>query len=228
MKISVIIPTYNEQHCIVNTISAVIENSGETVDEIIVVDGGSSDETVYKAKETSAKVISSPRKGRAAQMNYGAEQAASEVLYFLHADSVPPQDFDQEIVDAVHREIPAGCFQLAFDDNHWLLQSYAWFTKFDIDAFRFGDQSLFIEKGLFQDIGGFREDHLLMEDNEIIRRIKRDTTFVILDNVVTTSARSYRKVGVVKLQLVFFLIYSLYFLGVEQEYLLSLKEKTLQ
>ncbi|NGP88678.1 TIGR04283 family arsenosugar biosynthesis glycosyltransferase [Fodinibius halophilus] len=228
MKISVIVPAYNEEECIDRTIKTVRERAGLSVNEVIVVDGGSSDNTEAIAQQTSATVFVSPQKGRAAQMNYGARQATADILYFLHADSVPPQDFDQKIINTVTQKAPAGCFRLAFDHNHWLLQSYAWFTKFDIDAFRFGDQSLFIKREHFFSIDGFREDHLLMEDNEIVRRIKESYAFSIIDDTVTTSARSYQKVGVIKLQLLFVVIYLLYFLGVKQEYLLMLKEKALR
>ncbi len=227
MKISVIIPAYNEENIIAETIDAVRAHSGHAVAEIIVVDGGSSDQTVDLVKQTSAEVLISPQKGRGAQMNAGAEQAEAEILYFLHADSRPPVNFDQSIIKAVSSGTPAGCFRLSFDDDHWLLRSYAWFTRFDCDAFRFGDQSLFITRTAFQKIDGFRKDHIVMEDNEIVRRIKSQYAFTILDDAVVTSARSYHKVGIVKLQLIFVLIYTLYFLGVEQETLVQIKKSAL-
>ena len=228
MKISVIIPAYNEEDVVVDTIDQVQRRSGNIVSEIIVVDGGSTDRTVEHVQKTSAKVITSAQKGRGAQMNAGAEQAQADIFYFLHADSIPPVGFDQQIIEAVSSEAKAGCFQLAFDDNHWLLRSYAWFTRFDVDTFRFGDQSLFIDRDVFFTIGGFRDNHLLMEDNEIVRRIKSDCSFTILEDAVVTSARSYRQVGVVKLQLIFALIFTLYFLGVEQKTLVHIKEYILQ
>ena len=95
MTISVIIPAYNEESVIVETINAVRAKSGDAVDEIIVVDGGSSDQTVTFAEQASANVVMSPQKGRGTQMNAGAEQATAEILYFLHADSQPPFGFDQ-------------------------------------------------------------------------------------------------------------------------------------
>jgi rSAM/selenodomain-associated transferase 2 len=227
MKLSVVIPTYNEAAHISETIKLLESRSGEGVREIIVVDGQSSDETRSKACAAGAKVFVSPKKGRASQMNYGAEQAKAELLYFLHADSIPPPHFETQVIQAVKKEYPAGCFRLTFDQSHPLLDAYAWFTRFNIDAFRFGDQSLFITSEAFEDIGGFREDHIVMEDNEIVRRIKQRYPFTILDDAVETSARSYRKVGVVKLQLIFILIYSLYFVGVEQEVLADIKSNIL-
>lgn len=225
MGISVIIPTYQEEDHISQTIEEVQKRHLGLVSEILVVDGGSSDATVERAKQTGAEVIDSPRKGRAAQMNEGAGRATSPILYFLHADTIPPAKFDKQIKNAMNKGFKAGCFRLAFDRENWLLSTYSWFTRFDVDAFRFGDQSLFIETECFKEIDGFREDHLLMEDNEIIRRIRKHYSFALLDDEVETSSRSYERAGFLKLQLVFAIIYILYFLGVEQKKLMELRKK---
>lgn len=223
MTVSVIIPAYNEEDIIAETIKAVQAHGGQYISEILVVDGESTDRTVSEAENAGANVITAPRKGRAAQMNFGGKQATGDILYFLHADTVPPAGFADSIRRAILAGHEAGCFRLSFDESHFLLNWYAWFTRFDIDAFRFGDQSLFIRQTAFWAIDGFRNDHLVMEDNEIIRRIKQSYSFVILEDAVETSARMYREVGIVKLQLFFVLIYTLYFLGVEQETLAKIK-----
>lgn len=225
--ISVIIPVYNEAALIGKTIHAVKHRSGN-VSEIIVVDGGSHDSTPKEARTAGAEVFSSPAKGRAIQMNYGAEQATGEILFFLHADTTPPFDFDRRIQQAVGSDRAAGCFRLGFDDNHFLLDTYAWFTRFDINAFRFGDQGLFISRTIFEDIGGFREDHLVMEDNEIVRRIKKKTKFKVLSAKVITSARKYKRNGVLRLQMVFLLIYILYKLGFSQKRLVKTYQKLIR
>lgn len=221
MNISVIIPTYNEAGVIGETIRKARGYGGDAISEIIVVDGGSGDATRKEARRAGATTIESPRKGRAAQMNTGAGHARGNLLYFLHADSHPPPRYAAKILQAVEEGSDAGCFRLSFDDRHWLLRFYAWFTRFDIDLFRFGDQSLFMTRTAFSEIGGFREDHIVMEDQEIVRRVKRSYSFEVLDDTVTTSARKYQNAGIIKLQLVFGLILSLYYLGVEQEQLVS-------
>lgn len=220
--ISVVIPTYNEGATIAETIHTVKSHSSGKVLEIIVVDGGSVDGTIQEAQKAGAIVLESPRKGRAAQMNVGAEQANGQFLYFLHADTHPPQHFDEMILQAVDGGYIAGCFRLQFDSEHLLLRCYAWFTRFDLDLFRFGDQSLFVEQDVFHKLEGFREDHFVMEDQEFVKRIKKDHSFAILDEAVVTSAEKYRKNGVVKLQLVFTLILTMYYLGASQERLVQI------
>jgi rSAM/selenodomain-associated transferase 2 len=225
MSISVIIPTFNEADSITETIEKVRRHSQHHILEIIVVDGGSSDATINKADLAGAKIVKSPRKGRAAQMNVGAKNARGEILYFLHADTHPPNNFDDIIKKAVNQGHRAGCFQLVFDDDHALLRFYSWFTRLDIDLFRFGDQSLFITKNAFHKLQGFREDHIVMEDQEFVRRIKQRFSFVILDKTVITSAQKYRDNGIIKLQLIFTLILLLYYIGIEQDKLVTIYKR---
>lgn len=223
MRISVIIPVLNEQDVIGETLRKVrAQSSTEGIEEIIVVDGGSRDHTTEIAERLGATVISSPVRSRAAQMNLGARKAKGELLYFLHADSIPPRHFDLRIRTCVQSGNKAGCFRLRFDRDHWLLNFYGWCTRFDIDLFRFGDQSLFITRELFEGIDGFRGDLVIMEDQDIVRRIKRREDFKILPGRVTTSSRRYMKNGILKLQLTFTLIIIGYYLGASQSSLVGM------
>lgn len=220
--ISVIIPTYNEGLVIRDIVSKVIHLGGNLVSEVIVSDGSSNDNTLVEAKAAGAKVIAAKSKGRAAQMNEGAKEAKGPILYFLHADSLPPVGFANDIVDAVGRGNVAGCYRLAFDDDHWFLRTQAWFTRFDIDAFRYGDQSLFVQKDIFTRGKGFNSALVIFEDNEIIKRLKRLGPFKILNKDIVTSARKYRMNGVFKTQGVFYLLYFLYVANVSQERLVKI------
>jgi rSAM/selenodomain-associated transferase 2 len=193
------------------------ECAGSEEIEILVIDGGSTDGTVEKAEHAGAKALISPKKGRASQMNYGASQAGGEWLYFLHADTIPPVSFIEDLKGLVNSGVKSGCFRLKFDIDHWALKTYAWFTRFDVDLFRFGDQSLLIEGTLFDKIGGFDESLIVMEDQEIVKRIKKHTQFQIIHKAVTTSGRRYERIGVFKLQLIFTIIVLLYYLGVQQK-----------
>ena len=223
MKLSVIIPTYNEAGSI-EKLLLYLKNSLENATgwEIIVVDGQSPDGTYEKALSQKVTALWSPNKGRAAQMNYGASQAQGEVLYFLHADSFPPNDFFLDINIAVGEGYEIGCYRLAFDYTHWFLSFNSWFTRFDIDLIRFGDQSLFVTREIFTKDGGFDEKLLIMEDAEIIPRLRKFGKFKVLSKFVTTSARKYLDNGIYRLQGIFFLIYFLFKLGVSQHRLIKI------
>lgn len=189
--------------------------------EIIVVDGGSTDNTVALAKTADATVLCSPKKGRAAQMNYGASMAKGDVLYFLHADSFPPKTVYADIENAINRGFQAGCYRLSFDYSHWLLKANCWFTRFNVDTIRFGDQSLFVTNALFKQLCGFDENHIVLEDQEFVKRIKKRARFTVLPKAVITSARKYKENGVYKTQAIFFFIYVLYRLGFSQASLVA-------
>jgi len=224
--ISIIIPVYNEEGIVGNTVRYLKAVSGrDHITEIIVVDGGSHDNSVQEAKKEGALVIKSFRKGRAAQMNTGARAANGSILYFLHADSTPPRWFAADITEAVKKGFSVGCYRLRFDLDHWFLKTNTWFTRFDINAFRYGDQSLFVTREVFSKAGGFRENHIIMEDHEIIKRLRRHGTFIVLPSEVITSARKYIKNGVFKMQGVFYLMYLLYHLGYSQQKLLTIFRK---
>lgn len=212
--LSIIIPTYNEADQIATTISKI---SGARQTEIIIVDGGSTDDTLTIAKNSDAITITSPRKGRGAQMNTGAAYATGDILYFLHADSAPPEQFVSYIKRAILAGAKSGCFRLAFDYQHWFLKANCWFTRFNVNAVRFGDQSLFVTKEVFLKSGGFREDLVVMEDQEIIHRLKKLGKFSVMKAAVTTSARKYLDNGIYRMQGIFFIIWLLYYLGYSQK-----------
>lgn len=199
-QISIIIPVLNEEIHIGMLITYLKENSNpKNIKETLVVDGGSIDNTVKVLKEYEVTVLHS-EKGRAKQMNLGAKKAKGDILYFLHADTFPPKNFDDHIINGISKKKAAGCFQMKFDSDNFILQFFAWFTRYNYKICRGGDQSLFILKEVFDQTQGFNEDYLVFEDNEFIGRLYQKTNFSILPQYVKTSARKYRKNGVVKLQ----------------------------
>ncbi len=218
--ISIVIPTYNEAEGIAPLVRYLREAAGPGEPcEIVVADGGSTDDTRQRAARAGATVLRSPRKGRGAQMNAGAAAAKGDILYFLHADSYPPAGFARDIAKAVRAGYGSGCYRLSFDQPHWFLRVNCWFTRFNVNAVRFGDQSLFVRREVFEKAGRFREDLVVMEDQEIIGRIRRHTRFKVLPRSVTTSARKYLENGIYRLQGVFFVIYFMYQLGFSQQQL---------
>lgn len=214
--ISVIIPTHNEAETIGALLQYLQKIKKDHVIEVLVVDSGSDDETVAEAGRNGARVVHSRQRGRARQMNEGAKAAKGKVLYFLHADTWPPETVYSDIIKSMQAGYKAGCFRLTFDWNHPLLNAFAWCTRLDWDVFRFGDQSLFIETSSFNRIGGFDDTLTVMEDQEIVRRIKKLGSFRICPNNVITSARKYKMMGVLRLQLIFTVIVALYYAGISQ------------
>lgn len=226
--ISIIIPAYNEALQISKTVKTVLKNCSDTNNiEIIISDGKSTDNTIASIQDLPIHLVSSPIRGRAAQMNYGAGKAKGEILFFLHADTIPPKDFDKIITDVVSGKCKAGSFRLRFDHDHWFLKFHSWFTRFNINPFRFGDQGMFIQKSLFKSIKGFDEKYLVFEDQEIIARIKQNSKFCIPKYAAITSARKYLQFGIYKTQLVYYRIYFLYKSGVSQEKLMALYKRLL-
>ncbi|CAM4174769.1 TIGR04283 family arsenosugar biosynthesis glycosyltransferase [Gillisia limnaea] len=205
--ISIIIPVLNEEAQILKLLTLLGEHSSKFIHETIVVDGGSSDRTAQLVEEKSQVILINSEKGRARQMNAGAKIATGKILYFLHADSVPPKDFDLFITEEYRNLNKAGCFCMKFDKDHWLLNLMGWFTKINHKACRGGDQSLFVEKQLFDEIGGFDESFIVYEDNDLIEKLYRKNQFVVIKQWLTTSARRYEEYGVWKVNYLFFRIH---------------------
>lgn len=234
-KISIIIPILNEAETIEKLLNYLIEHSSkQNIAEIIVVDGGSTDASkdiiskfdLYREAnpETSSGLMNQTKiilvnssKGRAKQMNTGSKVATGSILYFLHADSFPPKDFDQHIINEVENGHLAGCFRLQFDHSHWWLRLASWLTQFHWRACRGGDQSQFITKDLFDDIGGFDESYIIYEDNILINELYSREQFKVINKKLRTSARRYEKHGIWKLQYHFWVIYVKKWLGASAE-----------
>ncbi len=228
MKISVIIPVLNEEEQIGDLIRYLKTYGVDTLSEIIVSDGGSTDQTLQIAEGMGAKVLKSPERGRASQMNAGANVASSEILYFLHADSKPPSTFCLDIAESIKKGADAGSFTLRFDSSNLILKLYSLFTHLPITAVRFGDQSLFVKKTLFELIGGFRSELIVMEDQQIVHDLKQFGKFVLIQKPVLTSDRKYRRIGAFKLQFIFIIIWASYYFGASQNTLQHLYQSLIR
>ncbi|MEO6833062.1 MAG: TIGR04283 family arsenosugar biosynthesis glycosyltransferase [Chitinophagaceae bacterium] len=189
MEISVIIPTLNEAQYIRQCIRRL--QSKSTALEILVVDGGSTDETVAIAKEEGAIVFEVSKKCRAFQMNFGAKMAQADMLYFVHGDALPPATFADDIEQASLEGFPMGRFRFRFDSPKLMLKINSWFTKFDKLWVSGGDETLFIEKELFERLGGYDEDFAIMEEYDLVLRAREIAPYKVIQKDVLVSARKY-------------------------------------
>jgi len=225
-KISIIIPVLNEEDTIPKLLEHLKKNTfNPAATEFIFVDGGSTDSTINLLKnETSITLIHS-EKGRAKQMNTGAKQANGDILYFLHADSLPPKHFDFLITEEVNKGHEAGCFKMTFDSNHPWLKFTGWLTQLPFKSCRGGDQSLFITKSLFNAVGCYNEAYVIYEDNDLISKLYKRKSFVVINKWLVTSARTYHTKGVWTLQYHFAIIHLKKFFGASAEQLNSYYQK---
>ena len=220
IKISIIIPILNEEKNIISLLEHLEQNSSKNNDfELLIVDGGSTDGSIIKienyVKNHHHIALISSERGRAKQMNRGRLQANGAILYFLHADSYPPKNFDQYLIDEVKKENLAGCFKMKFNHPHWWLKLASWFTQFNWSACRGGDQSQYITATLFDEIGGFNEDYIIYEDQILIKELYKRNQFTVIQKWICTSARLYERKGIWNLQYHFWAIYIKKWLGAD-------------
>ena len=196
--VSIIIPTLNEEETLGPTLNRVQQQAPPF--EVLVADGGSTDETRTRARENGATVLSSER-GRATQMNRGAEAANGPLFLFLHADTLLPTDALSRIRRALAPpSVAAGTFRLQFDDSTPLLRFYGWCTRWPWIRLCFGDRGLFVTRSAFETVGGFPE-WPIFEDLELADRLAEHGDFRFLDTAVTTSARRFHHQGILWQQL---------------------------
>lgn len=200
MRIAVVIPALNEAARIEACLRAVrMQQPGGTEVDVVVVDGGSVDDTRLLA--TRYARVTSASRGRGAQMNAGALAASGDVLLFLHADTVLPEGafaaIDAALADG---GVVGGTFRLRFDRDSPALRLYAWFTRFRWRLFHYGDQGIFVRRSTFEALGGFRE-WPIMEDVDLLARLDAVGRTALLPLAVTTSARRFERHGVVRQQL---------------------------
>jgi rSAM/selenodomain-associated transferase 2 len=217
MNISIIIPALNEEENIGKLISYLKKNAGKEIIEVIVVDGGSNDATVFKSNEAGAQVVVSPQKGRAVQMNLGATLANGDVLYFIHADTFPSPHFIKDILGAVSQGYELGRYKTKFLSSNPLLRLNEWFTSFDLFVCMGGDQTLFVTKKLFTELQGFKPDMYLMEEYEFCKRAREKAKYKIMSGYALVSARKYAKNGWLTVQLANYKILSMYKKGASQQ-----------
>jgi len=217
--ISIIIPTLNEEAVLPSTLEALQEQDPPF--ELFVVDGHSTDGTRERAREEGATVLQASR-GRASQLNRGAQAARGNIYLFLHADTLLPSGGLAIIRETLAEpEANAGTFGLKFDESTPLLRFYGWCTRWPWIRLCFGDRGLFVTKSAFEDVGGY-PNWPIFEDLELAARLHRHGGFCFLDTAVTTSARRFRRNGILTQQLRNLYLWLHYVCGTDPEHVAPL------
>ena len=222
--LSIIIPTVNEVALIAGFLAHLREELPGA--ELIVVDGGSEDQTATLATRQADRVLRSPR-GRAKQMNAGAAVAEGEVLWFLHADSLVPPGARVSIARAFDDpKIVGGCFRLRFPRRQWVYRVSDRLGNVAVDLFRIalGDHGIFCRRAAFARVGGY-PDVPLMEDAEFYRRLRHAGRVRQLPAYIVSSPRRYEQLGPMRTTAFYLIILALYLAKVPPETLFLIYRK---
>jgi rSAM/selenodomain-associated transferase 2 len=217
MKISVVIPVFNEAASIRATLDALHRN--EEIHEVIVVDGASTDATVAIARECGVRVTSGPR-GRGSQLAVGANAATGDVIWFLHGDTLPAEAATAAIRRALaDGDVVGGNFRLVFDGDTRAARFMTWiYPQFRKLGLLYGDSAIFVRRDKYHECGGFR-DWPLFEDLEFIQRLRRKGRLVHLTEEVMTSSRRFEGRPFLPVFLRWIIFQGLYWFGVSPHFL---------
>jgi rSAM/selenodomain-associated transferase 2 len=223
MKYSIIIPTLNEAPIITSTLTRL--QTLRPVVEIIIADGGSTDNTVDLAAAYADQVISSAP-GRALQMNAGASQANGDVLIFLHADTLLPEKALDLIKQSISSTSPWGRFDIRLSGRQFMFRVIAqmmnWRSR--LTGIATGDQVIFVSKEAFYAAGQYPEINL-MEDIALCKALNTISTPVCLNAKVTSSSRRWEQNGIFQTIVLMWVIRLLCFLGADPNVLAQLYAK---
>ena len=214
-SLSIVVPALNEAESIAATLLALAPAQRRGA-EVVLVDGGSQDATVEVALGIADKVLTAVR-GRATQLNAGAAAASGRILFFLHADCKPPEDFDRHVLDAVAgRALAWGRFdvQIASAFPALRLVSAMMNLRSRYTGIATGDQGIFATRALFECVGGFPVQPL-MEDIAFSRAAKRVGAPVCLRGRIATSGRRWERRGVARTILLMWQLRLAYFFGAD-------------
>jgi rSAM/selenodomain-associated transferase 2 len=225
--ISIIIPALNEETHLSQLLPYLIEQGGKHIAEIIIVDGQSTDQTPQIAQKYGAILIASDQRNRAHQMNLGAAAAHGEILYFVHADCLPPQAFSQIIVQHLDTPGKMGCFRYHFRSKKPILRINSWFTRFHFLWCQGGDKTFFLYKSCFEEIKRFDPYYQIMEEYDFLRRAQATHTLSVLPYEASVSARKYERNAWLRVQCANFLVFNGWRLGIAPQKLHKLYKSIL-
>lgn len=228
--ITIIVPAHNEQSNLESLLPQLVNLSKDCSVEIIVaLSSENSDQSETVLNLENVKFTKCSKKGRAIQMNTAADLATGNVLVFLHADVKPPMSFLNDIMRTLDNGYDAGFFSYHFDQKSFFLRINASFTSKDGIFTGGGDQCLFIKKEIFESLGRFDENQVLMEDFEFFDRMKKNgVSYKIIKNDLIVSARKYRNNSYLRVNLSNMLLVLLFKVGYPAKKLQALHNRLLR
>jgi hypothetical protein len=223
-RLAIVIPTFNEADTIGRTLAHLQQLSVASKTEqaksveIIVVDGGSQDDTCQQVRAFKVQLLQNTN-GRAAQLNQGAIAARSDIVLFLHADTLLPPDFQTQVVQILQQpRVILGAFQLQIEGQdralRWVERAVRWRSRWM--QLPYGDQALFLRRSTFLAIGGFPLQPI-MEDFVLVQRLRREGKIAIAPAAVLTSGRRWHKLGVCRTTLLNQVIILGYYAGISPQ-----------
>jgi len=216
-SIAIIIPVFNEAENLPKLLRML---SSLDADEIVLVDGGSQDDSQILLGRSPFRWLQSD-KGRAAQMNAGADVCESNTILFLHADTVVDNSAIVSIRDAMtDHKVVGGRFDLKLSGAHFALRLIEWMINLRsrLTKISTGDQAMFVRQSVFEELGGF-SNQPLMEDIELSRRLKQKGKVACLREKITTSSRRWEQFGLIKTTILMWKLRFLYWIGISPNYL---------
>ena len=222
MKISVIVPTFNEESTVEKTLTAISRLIN--VDEIVVVDGGSTDRTAEKIENFESvkdiKLVILHEASRGLQLHEGTKHATGDIFWFVHADTRPKQGSAGQIKKFMRfDEIVGGHFEIVFSGDRFWARFLAWlYPQLRVLGLTYGDSAFFVRREKYEEIGGFRP-YPLFEDVELYKRLRKKGRFVLIAMPVTTSSRRFDDHSFVWTFTKWSIRQGLYWLGVSPSYL---------
>ena len=215
VTISIIIPTLNEASNIRRLVHYLRTNGGEAASEILVVDSNSNDGTAQIASDAGALVLTCEVCSRAAQMNLGARTAQNDVLYFVHADTLPPKSFAEDIQREIESGQVMGCYRYQFDSPKWILKFNAYFVRYGWLWCQGGDKTFFVKREVFEEFGGYDENFVVMEEYDFLRKAMKKYHLRILPKNALVSARKYQQNSWLRVQLANIVAFSMFRWGTD-------------